>query len=74
MRQIGGSEIAGNVIAGLALGWLAQYFFPGIKPWGYAVGILLGAASGFYQVIKASGGFGPMRSKKKDGDGKPDQP
>ena len=51
----GGSQydLAANVLVGLALGWGAQKLWPGIKPWGYAGGIVLGAASGFYQMFKA---------------------
>jgi F0F1-type ATP synthase assembly protein I len=71
--SFGGNELVGNVIAGLGLGWLAQHFFPGIAPWGYAVGILLGALSGFYQVLKKNGALGPLKrqqkKKKDDGDG-----
>lgn len=50
-----GYDLAGNIIVGLGLGWLAQHFFPGLKPWGYAGGILLGSVSGFYQLFKLQG-------------------
>jgi F0F1-type ATP synthase assembly protein I len=47
-----GYDIAANILVGLGLGWLLQRFFPGLKPWGYAGGIILGAISGFYQLFK----------------------
>jgi F0F1-type ATP synthase assembly protein I len=47
-----GYDLAANIIVGLGLGWLAQRFWPGIAPWGYVGGILLGSASGFYQLFK----------------------
>lgn len=50
-----GYDLAGNIILGLGLGWLAQKAWPGIKPWGYAAGIILGSISGFYQLFKALG-------------------
>ena len=51
----GGSQydLAANVLVGLALGWGAQKLWPGLKPWGYAGGIVLGTVSGFYQMFKA---------------------
>lgn len=50
-----GYDLAANIIFGLGLGWIAQRFFPQIKPWGYGVGILLGSISGFYQLFKQQG-------------------
>jgi len=47
-----GYDLLANVLVGLGLGWLAQHFLPGIKPWGYVGGILLGSLSGFYQLFK----------------------
>lgn len=47
-----GYDLAANIIFGLGLGWVAQRFWPEIKPWGYAAGILLGSISGFYQLFK----------------------
>jgi F0F1-type ATP synthase assembly protein I len=46
-------DLAANVLVGVALGWGAQKLWPGLKPWGYAVGIVLGTVSGFYQMFKA---------------------
>ena len=46
-------DLAANVLVGLGLGWGLQKLWPGIKPWGYAGGIVLGTASGFYQMFKA---------------------
>lgn len=48
-----GYDLAANIIVGIALGWLVQRWFPGLKPWGYFGGIVLGAASGFYQLFKS---------------------
>lgn len=64
----GGSEIAGNVIAGLGLGWLLEYFFPGVHPWGLAGGIVLGSVSGFYHLLKREGAFESFKPKPKDKD------
>ena len=50
-----GIDLAANVFVGLALGWLAQKFVPGLKPWGYVGGLVLGAVSGFYQLFKRFG-------------------
>jgi F0F1-type ATP synthase assembly protein I len=47
-----GYDLAANIIVGLGLGWLLQRFFPGLSPWGYAGGIILGSISGFYQLFK----------------------
>lgn len=47
-----GYDLSANIIVGLALGWGAQKIWPGIHPWGYAGGIILGSASGFYQLYK----------------------
>lgn len=46
-------DLAANVLVGFGIGWLAQHFFPGLRPWGYVGGVVLGAASGFYQLFKA---------------------
>ena len=46
-----GYDLAANILVGLGLGWVVQRFFPGLKPWGYVGGLLLGAASGFYQLF-----------------------
>ncbi|HTB21757.1 MAG TPA: AtpZ/AtpI family protein [bacterium] len=59
-----GYDMAANVLVGVGLGWLAQHFFPGIRPWGLAAGTVLGAVSGFYQLFKAQG---RSKSGKKPG-------
>ena len=41
------------VVAGLLLGWLLDRWL-GTKPWLLVVGIVLGAAAGFYEFIRAS--------------------
>jgi len=70
----GGNQLAGNIIVGLGLGWLAQHYFPGIAPWGLAGGIILGAISGFYQVLKGSGAFESFKAKDKDTEPKDGSP
>jgi F0F1-type ATP synthase assembly protein I len=47
-----GYDLAGNILVGLGLGWVAQHYFPGLSPWGYGVGIVLGSISGFYQLFR----------------------
>lgn len=68
-----GYDLAANVLVGFGLGWLAQHFFPGIKPWGLALGIVLGAVSGFYQLFKAQGRRG-KNAKSPDKTGDTDKP
>ena len=41
------------VAAGLLIGWLLDRWL-GTKPWLLVVGIVLGAAAGFYEFIRAS--------------------
>ena len=41
------------VVAGLLIGWLLDRWL-GTKPWLLVVGIVLGAAAGFYEFIRAS--------------------
>ncbi|MFW6413604.1 MAG: AtpZ/AtpI family protein [Oceanicaulis sp.] len=48
-----GSEFAGGVIAGAALGFLADRFF-GWTPWGLLAGVLLGFAAGTLNVVRAA--------------------
>ncbi len=59
-----GYDLAANILVGLGLGWLAQRWFPGLKPWGYFFGIVLGAVSGFYQLFKNQS----KPAAKKDGE------
>lgn len=63
MDGMGANQLAGCVVAGVGLGWLAQHFFPQIAPWGYAGGIILGAAAGFWQVLKSAGVLKKYRPK-----------
>jgi F0F1-type ATP synthase assembly protein I len=69
---LGANHLAGNVIVGVGLGWVAQYFFPQIAPWGYGVGVILGAISGFWQILKSEGALKKYRPEKKNGN--PDKP
>ena len=41
------------VIAGLVLGWLLDRWL-GTRPWLLVLGLILGAAAGFYEFIRAS--------------------
>ena len=41
------------VIAGLGLGWLLDRWL-GTRPWLLVAGLVLGAAAGFYEFIRAS--------------------
>lgn len=56
-------NLAANVVAGVGLGWLAQYFYPGIAPWGLAGGVVLGFISGLWQILKAEGALKKYRPK-----------
>ena len=69
---LGANQLAGSVVVGVGLGWLSQHFFPSIAPWGYGCGVILGAISGFWQVLKANGALGRLNDKGKRG--KPGQP
>jgi F0F1-type ATP synthase assembly protein I len=69
-----GNMLVGNVLVGLGLGWVAQHYFPGIKPWGYGVGLIVGFASGLWQLLKAEGygkSFRPKPKRDDDGTGAP---
>ncbi len=41
------------VVAGLGLGWLLDRWL-GTRPWLLVAGLVLGAAAGFYEFIRAS--------------------
>lgn len=41
------------VVSGLLIGWLLDRWL-GTKPWLLVLGIVLGAAAGFYEFIRAS--------------------
>jgi F0F1-type ATP synthase assembly protein I len=73
MGGMGANQLAGCVVVGVALGWLSQKLFPQIAPWGYASGVILGAAAGLWQVLKSEGALGKYRPKDKD-DGSPEEP
>jgi ATP synthase protein I len=61
------TEFVAGVIAGGALGWLADYAF-GTRPWGLIVFLMLGFGAGIYNVMRASGfltqGSGTGRSPR----------
>jgi ATP synthase protein I len=41
------------VVSGLGVGWLLDRWL-GTKPWLMVVGIVLGAAAGFYELVRAT--------------------
>jgi len=41
------------VVSGMLVGWLLDRWL-GTKPWLLVVGLVLGAAAGFYQFVRAS--------------------
>jgi F0F1-type ATP synthase assembly protein I len=61
--EIPGQDMAANVLVGLGLGYLLERFWPQIKPFGLAGGLVLGAVSGFYQLFMREE---QRRKKKKD--------
>jgi ATP synthase protein I len=42
-----------SVVSGLIVGWLLDRWL-GTKPWLLVVGIILGSAAGFYELIRAT--------------------
>ncbi|MGH7442112.1 MAG: AtpZ/AtpI family protein [bacterium] len=66
----GGYDLAACVLVGWGLGWASQRFLGVPAPWGLLAGILLGSASGFYQLFKVQV-LSPRgkEGRKRDGDG-----
>jgi F0F1-type ATP synthase assembly protein I len=48
-----GQIMGASVFVGVGLGWLLEKLFPSISPWGIAGGVLLGAATGFWEMFRA---------------------
>jgi ATP synthase protein I len=46
-------SLFGAVVAGLGVGWLLDRWL-GTRPWLLVAGLILGAAAGFYELIRAS--------------------
>ena len=44
--------MAASVLVGLGLGYLLEKLLPWVHPWGLVGGLLLGAASGFWELFK----------------------
>lgn len=42
-----------SVVSGLIIGWLLDRWL-GTRPWLLVVGIVLGAAAGFYELVRAT--------------------
>ena len=47
-----GTDLAASVVVGLLLGWACDRFFPGTRPWGFLILLLLGIAAGFWQLFR----------------------
>ena len=50
-----GYDLVGNILVGLGLVWVARWFWPSLPRSSYAVGVVIGAISGFYQLFKTQG-------------------
>ena len=46
-------SLFGAVVAGLGVGWLLDRWL-GTRPWLLVTGLILGAAAGFYELIRTS--------------------
>lgn len=57
------SEFIGGVVVGGALGWAFDWFL-GTKPWGLMGFLVLGMATGIYNVMRSSGFLGPTVGAK----------
>lgn len=65
-----GTDLAANIIIGGFLGWLCIKYFPMTKPWGLIGFLVLGIASGYWQLYKKTRP-GPEKGKDKEkGSGK----
>lgn len=68
-----GYDLVANILVGLGLGWLAQRYLGVPQPWGMVGGLVLGSASGFYQLFRGEAVArkpepGPDRGKDGGGD------
>ncbi len=59
------TEFTAGVLAGGILGWLFDQFL-GTKPWGMIVLLMLGFATGVYNVMRVSGSLPGSGDKKQD--------
>ena len=60
------SEFMAGIIVGGGIGWTIDYF-AGTKPWGLMVFLVLGFASGIYNVMRTSGFIAkPSRKNGQD--------
>jgi hypothetical protein len=63
-----GYDLVGNIVFCLFLAWaLKRWAWPAMPKLGYGIAVILGAASGFYQLFKSQ-----SRPAKKEHDPKPD--
>lgn len=58
------TEFIAGVLAGGILGWMVDRFL-GTKPWGLIVLLMLGFATGVYNVVRASGAISGASTKDR---------
>ncbi|MFC5557398.1 AtpZ/AtpI family protein [Methylobacterium iners] len=59
------TEFIAGVIAGGILGWMFDHYL-GTKPWGMIVLLMLGFATGIYNVMRVSGSLPRAPTKNRD--------
>lgn len=59
------TEFIAGVLAGGILGWMFDHYL-GTKPWGLIVLLMLGFATGIYNVMRVSGSLSKPQTKKRD--------
>ena len=59
------TEFIAGVLAGGILGWMFDRYL-GTKPWGLIVLLMLGFATGVYNVMRVSGALSKAPGKKRD--------
>jgi ATP synthase protein I len=59
------TEFIAGVLAGGILGWMFDHYL-GTKPWGLIVLLMLGFATGVYNVMRASGALPRAPTKERD--------
>ncbi len=59
------TEFIAGVLAGGILGWMFDHYL-GTKPWGLIFLLMLGFATGIYNVMRVSGSLSKPQTKKRD--------
>ena len=59
------TEFIAGVLAGGILGWMFDHYL-GTKPWGLIVLLMLGFATGVYNVMRVSGSLPKAPTKEED--------